>query len=203
MLQASGGADNVIGSLCHQVWRRTLCRDAADWWRHRQRRWWPLPPSLATGFLLGCGGPAVAQTAPVVALVTKFGGELPAGMLLDASAQTTPLAASVTMFASGLPAGMLLAANSADNVFGGPCHQVLRRAPGRDAAGQWRHRHLHCQPLSPSLATGSLLGCCLLAEAHTASSAALDIKFGSRILVGVLLAGGGADNSLGGPCHQV
>ena len=73
--------------------------------------------------------------------------------------QTIPLAALVTNFGGGLPAGMLLADGSTNNAFDDPCHQVWRRDLCWDAAGRWRRRQRLWWRWSPCLTAGSLWGC--------------------------------------------
>ena len=46
------------------------------------------------------------------------------GICWQTAAQTTYLAALVTKFGGALPAGMLQAEGGTDNAFGGHCHQV-------------------------------------------------------------------------------
>ena len=84
MLLTDGGADNAFGCPGHQVWRG--------------------------GFLRGCYRPKAAQTTLLAALVIKFGGRFPPGILL----------------ADG---------GAAYNAFGCPGHQVWRRVPCWDAVG--------------------------------------------------------------------
>ena len=92
-------------------------------------------------------------------------------------AQMMHLVALVTKFGSGLPAGKLLADGDADNVI-------------------WL-------PSPSSFLAGSLLGCCCPTAAQKTPLVALAIKFGSGLPSGRLLADGGADNTFGGPRHQV
>ena len=65
-----------------------------------------------------------AKTTPLAALVTKFGGGLPVGMLQANNGTTTLAAVLVIKFGGGLPAGMLLAHGGIDDAFGGAGHQV-------------------------------------------------------------------------------
>ena len=169
--------DNKIVVPSNRVLLRTPCWDAVGRRGRRQRRWKPLPSSLAVDSLPGYCRLAAAQTMPLVEIVTKFGG--------------------------GIPADMPRVSSSADNAIGGPCHQVWRQTPCWDALVQQRCRQ-HCRwPLPPSLASGSLLGCCWPAAAQAMPSAALIMKFGGGIPVGILLAGGGTDSVVVRPCHQV
>ena len=118
------------------------------------------------------------------------------------AAQTTPLVALVTKFGGGLPAGMLLAHGSADNVFGDPFHQVWCRAPCWNTDGRWRRRQRLWRPSSSSLAAGSLRGCCWSTATKTTPLVTLAIKFGVGLSAGMLLANCGADNTFSGPGHQ-
>ena len=78
----------------------------------------------------------VAQIMLLAALVIKFSGGIPSGMLRVDGGVTTLLAVLIIKFGGGLPAGMLLANGGADNDSGGPGHQVWRQAPCGDAAGR-------------------------------------------------------------------
>ena len=53
------------------------------------------------------------------------------------------------------------------------------------------------------LAAGALRGYCWPMGVHTMPLAALAIKFGCRLPVGMLLADGGADGAFGNHGHQV
>ena len=66
---------------------------------------------------------------PLVALLTNFGGGLPAGMLQANSGATTLSAVPVIKFCGGLPDGVMLAHGGLDDTFDGPGHQVWRQAP--------------------------------------------------------------------------
>ena len=77
----------------------------------------------------------VAQTMTLAALVTKFGGRLPVGMLQGNGGATTLPVVLAIKFGGGLPAGMLLADGGADDHFGSPGHQVWWQDPCGDAAG--------------------------------------------------------------------
>ena len=66
---------------------------------------------------------------PLVALVTKIGGWLPARMLEADGGATTLLADLAIKFGGGLPSGMLLANGGADYAFGGSGDQVWWRFP--------------------------------------------------------------------------
>ena len=59
-----------------------------------------------------------AQTKPLAALVTRFGGRLLAGMLQANGGATTLSAALAIKFGSGLLVGMLMANGGVDNAFG-------------------------------------------------------------------------------------
>ena len=65
-----------------------------------------------------------AQTTPLTAQITKFGGALSAGILLVDASTEKPLAAHGIKFGGGLSDEMLLADGSADEAFGCPGHQV-------------------------------------------------------------------------------
>ena len=65
-----------------------------------------------------------AQTMLLEALVTKFGGRLPAKILWTDGRATTMLAALAIKFGGGLPAGMLLADGGADDAFCCPGHHL-------------------------------------------------------------------------------
>ena len=70
--------------------------------------------------------------------------------------QMTPLAALVTNFGGRLPAGTLHANSGAYNAVGVPRHQVWRRDPYWDDAGRQRRRRRLWRSWSPSVAAGSL-----------------------------------------------
>ena len=145
----------------------------------------------------------VDQTTPLAALVTKFSWGSLRGYCWATSAQTTSLAALAIQFGGSLPAGILLAEGETDDVFGSPGHQVWRRPPCRDAAGQQQCRQHLLPPLPSSLAVVSLMGCCWPTVAQTPLLAVLVTKFGSALPVGMLLVNGGADNAIGGLCDRV
>ena len=143
MLPADVGAYNAVSSPRHQVWRRAPCWDADVRRRCRRRLWRSWSPSLAAGSLRGYCRPTVAQKRFSAALAIKFSGRI--------------------------PTGTLLADGGADDAFGGPGHQVWRRDPCGDDAGQRRHRQRLWRPWSPSLAAGSLWPCCRRTSAQEPS----------------------------------
>ena len=118
-------------------------------------------------------------------------------------AQTTPLAAIVTKFGGGLPAGMLLDDGGAYNVVSGSRHQVWRQDPCWDAVGRWLRRQRLLRPWSFNYGASSLRECCRPTAAKTTPSVVLAIKFGGGFPSGMLLADGGADDALISPDHQV
>ena len=87
------------------------------------------------------------------------------------------MAALVTQFGGGFPAGLLWANDGADNVVGDPFHQVWRRSPGLKDANRRQHRQ---HPWRPWFT-----------------------KCGGVLPAGMMRADGGAENVVGGPCHQV
>ena len=117
--------------------------------------------------------------------------------------QTMHLADLVTKCGSGISVGMMHTDISEDNTVGGPHHQGSGRSPTQDAPDQWWHRDYLWQPCSLSVRAGSLLGCCRPTAAQTVLSAALAIKFGSRIPVEMLLADGGEHIAVDCPGHPV
>ena len=124
-----GWTGRAFGDPDHRVWRQAPCGDAAG----RQGRN-NAASRLAVGSLPGCCWLMVAHTMPLVDLMTKFGGRLPAGMLQAHGGVTTLLTALIIKFGGGLSAGMLLADGGPEDAFGGPDDQVWRRARRGDAA---------------------------------------------------------------------
>ena len=113
---------------------------------------------------------------PLAALVTKFGGRLPAEMLQADGRTTTLSTALVIKFGGGLPARMLLADGGTDDAFDGPGYQVWWTALCGDATGRQRH--------------------------NNAVGGALATKFGSGIPSEMLLSDEGPEDVLGGSGHQ-
>ena len=92
----------------------------------------PSPASPLVASLLGCCWPLVTERMPLAALVTKFGGEPPAGMAQADVGATTRSATLAIKFSGGRPTVRPLADGGADDVVGGPCHQVWRSTPLRN-----------------------------------------------------------------------
>ena len=75
------------------------------------------------------------KTTLSAALFTKFGEGFPAGMLQADGGATTLSIALTIKFGGRLPAGMLLADDYTDNPFSGSGHQVWRWISCGDAVG--------------------------------------------------------------------
>ena len=150
-----------------------------------------MSPSLAAGSLLQACGPATVQIIPLAALAIKFGSKCPFGIIVGT--HTTPMTALVTKFNGRFPDRRLRAGVGVNNAIGGPCRPVWRGAPCQNTAVWLRRRQRRWRPLSPTLAAGSLLGCCMPGAAQKTLWVALTIKFGGRLHGEMLLAGGGAD----------